>query len=284
MSYKIIADSTCDLTQEMKSWSNFEIVPLTLQIEDYIISDDADFDQDDFVARVAASNAIAKSACPSPDAYAKAMEGDADEVYIITITDKLSGSYNSALQGKALYEEEHKDGKKIYVFNSLATAGTPALIAQEIKKVCDSGMKFDEVVPYINDYIINHCELYFCLDSLDALKRNGRLFALAASVLEKINLKIICKAKDGNISPVGKDMTINRAVIKMAKMITEMTADSDLSNKKLIISHVCCEDRAKLLADKITEKAKFGTVEILKCSGLNTLYASNGGIIVCFEK
>ena len=102
------------------------------------------------------------------------MEGDEDEVYVITITDKLSGSYNSAVQGKALYEDEHNDGKKIYVFNSLATSGTPALIAQKIKEVCDSGMKFDEVVPYINDYIANHCELYFCLDSLDALKRNGR--------------------------------------------------------------------------------------------------------------
>lgn len=284
MSYKIVTDSTCDITNKMKSWKNFEIVPLTLQIDDYIIADDENFDQDDFVARVAKSNSVAKSACPSPSAFAKAMEGDEDEVYVITITDKLSGSYNSAVQGKALYEDEHNDGKKIYVFNSLATSGTPALIAQKIKEVCDGGMKFDEVVPYINDYIANHCKLYFCLDSLDALKRNGRLFTLAASLLEKIHLKLICKAKEGNISPVGKDMTINRAVMKMAKMIAELVAGQDLSDKKLIVSHVCCEERAKLLADKITEKANFGTVEILKCSGLNTLYASNGGIIVCFEK
>jgi len=279
MSYKIIADSSCDITQEMKSWSNFEIVPLTLQIEDYIISDGEDFNQDDFVARVAASGTVAKSACPSPNAFAKAIEGDEDEVYIITITDKLSGCYNSALQGKAIYEEEHNDGKRIYVFNSLATSGILTVIAQEIKNVCDGGMKFDEAVPYINDFIANHSRLYFCLDSLDALKGNGRLFALAASVLEKIHLKLICKAKDGNISPISRDITMNRALVKMSNIITQDVAGKDLSDKKLIISHVCCEDRAKLLANKITEKAGFGTVEILKCSGLNTLYASKGGIL-----
>lgn len=284
MSYKIVVDSSCDITEEMRSWEHFEIVPLTLQIEDYIIADDENFDQDDFVARVAKSNSVAKSACPSPSAFAKAMEGDEDEVYVITITDKLSGSYNSALQGKALYEDEHSDGKKIYVFNSLATSGLLTLIAQEIKKVCDSGMKFDEVVPYINDFIENRSRLYFCLDSLDALKGNGRLFALAASLLEKIHLKLICCAKNGNISPISKDLTMNRALIKMSNIIAQDLAGKDLSDKKLIISHVCCEDRAELLAKKITEKANFGTVEILKCSGLNTLYASNGGIIVCFEK
>lgn len=279
MSYKIIADSSCDLTQEMKSWNNFEIVPLTLQIEDYIISDDESFNQDDFIARVAASKSVAKSACPSPSAFAKAIEGDEEEVYIITITDKLSGCYNSALQGKALYEDEHHDGKKIHVFSSLATAGLLTVIAQEIKQVCDNGMKFDETVKHINDFIANHSRLYFCLDSLDALKGNGRLFALAASVLEKIHLKLICHAKDGNISPISKDMTMNRALVKMSKIITQDLDGKDLSDKKLIISHVCCEDRAKLLANKITEKAKFGTVEILKCSGLNTLYASNGGVL-----
>lgn len=280
MSYKIVADSSCDVTQEMRGWNNYEIVPLTLQIEDYIITDGDDFNQDDFVARVEKSNSVAKSACPSPSAFASAIEGDEDEVYIITITDKLSGCYNSALQGKALYEDEHSDGKKIYVFNSLATAGILALIAQEIKKVCDSGMKFEDVVPYINDFIINHSRLYFCLDSLDALKGNGRLFALAASLLEKINLKLICKAKDGNIAPISKDLTINRAVMKLAKTITADVDGIDLSDKKLIISHVCCEDRAKMLADKITEKANFSSVEILKCSGLNTLYASKGGVLV----
>lgn len=283
MSYKIVVDSCCDLTAQMQEWPNIESVPLTLQIADYTILDDKGFDQDDFIARIKANGGVANSACPAPDAFKKAYEGDYDEVYVITITDKLSGTYNSAVQAKMLYEEEHNDGKKIYVFNSLATSGLETLIAQEIKNTADSGMDFDSVVNHINDFIDNHCLLYFCLDSLDALRQNGRLFALAASVLEKIHLKLICKAKDGNIAPLGKDITINRALVKMTKMISENVAGMDLSDKKLIVTHVCCEERAKFVADKITEKSHFGKVEIIKASGLNSLYASEGGILVAYS-
>lgn len=283
MRYKIVVDSCCDLTPEMREWDNLEAVPLTLQIGDYIIPDDENFDQDDFIARMKANNGSAKSACPAPDAFKKAYEGEYDAVFVLTITDKLSGTYNSALQGKMLYEEEYNDNKKIYVFNSLATSGIETIIAREIKKLGDDGKDFDEIVSYIDDYIINHTGLYFCLDSLNALKQNGRLFALAAGLLEKINLKLVCKAKDGNISPSGKDLTINRALVKMAKLIAQELEDKDLSDKTLIITHVCCEERAKFVASKIAEKAIFGNVEILRASGLNSLYASDGGIIVSFN-
>ena len=106
----------------MKAWSNFEAVPLTLQIGDYIVMDNADFNQDDFIGRMTASAELAKSACPSPEAFAKACEGEFDEVYILTITDKLSGGYNSAVQGVEIYKEDNENGKKIHVFNSLATS------------------------------------------------------------------------------------------------------------------------------------------------------------------
>lgn len=284
MSYKIVVDSCCDLTADMKKWDNLEVVPLTLEIGDYRIFDDESFDQDDFIERMKANGGVAKSACPAPDAFAKAYWGDYDEVYVLTITDKLSGTYNSALQGKMLYEEENSDGKRIYVFNSLATSGLETLVAQELKRVCDSGMAFDEVTQYIDDYILNHTGLYFCLESLDALKSNGRLFALAAKVLEKIRVKLICKrTQEGNISLAGQDLTTNRALIKMAGIIGEEVSDKDLTGKTVIISYVCCQEKAEFVAEKIREKTGYTDVFILKASGLNSLYASNGGIIVSFN-
>ena len=99
MKYKIVVDSCCDLTADMKNWDNFEIVPLTLEIGDYRIFDDENFDQDDFIARMKANGGNAKSACPAPDAFKKAYEGDYEAVFVLTITNQLSGTYNSALQG-----------------------------------------------------------------------------------------------------------------------------------------------------------------------------------------
>ena len=80
MKYKIVVDSCCDLTADMKNWDNFEIVPLTLEIGDYRIFDDENFDQDDFIARMKANGGNAKSACPAPDAFKKAYEGDYEAV------------------------------------------------------------------------------------------------------------------------------------------------------------------------------------------------------------
>ena len=284
MSYKIVVDSCCDLTDEMKKWDNLTVVPLTLQINDYCILDDENFQQEDFISRMKANGGIAQSACPAPDAFKEAYEGDYDDVYVLTITDKLSGTYNSALQGKMLYEEEFGRGKNIYVFNSLATAGIETLTARKIKALADNGEKFDDVVSKVDDFILNRTGLYFCLESLDALKKNGRLFALAAKVLEKIRVKLICKrTQEGNISLAAQDLTINRATVKMANIICEELDGKDLSDDTLIISYVCCEERAKLVAQKISDKINFGKVEVLKASGLNSLYASDGGIIVSYS-
>lgn len=283
MSFKIVVDSCCDIVDEMKEWDNLSIVPLTLQINDYQILDDESFDQEDFIARMNENNGLAKSACPSPDAFKNACEGDYDEVYIMTITDKLSGSYNSALQGKLLYEEERNDDKKIYVFNSLATSGLETLAVLKLYELASQGLSFDEVVDKVNDYIVNHEGLYFCLESLDALKANGRLFALAAKVLEKIRVKLVCRrTTEGNISLAGQDITINRALIKMAGYIADDVKGIELEGQTVIISHVCCPEKAQLVADKIKEKTAYTDIRIIKASGLNSLYASDGGIIVSF--
>lgn len=284
MSYKIVVDSCCDLTDEMKGWKDFEVVPLTLEINDYRIPDDENFNQDDFISRMKANGGMAKSACPSPDAWKEAYEGDYDEVYVLTITDKLSGTYNSALQGKMLYEDEHKDDKKIYIFNSLATSGLETIVAILIKRLADEGKSYDDIVSIVDDYILNHTGLLFCLESFDALKKNGRLFALAASVFEKIRVKLICKrTTEGNIALAGQDLTANRALTKLAGIINETVDGYDLNGKMVIIAYVCCEDKAKFVAEKIRLKTPYTDIRIVKASGLNSLYASDGGIIVSFD-
>ncbi|MBQ9531524.1 MAG: DegV family EDD domain-containing protein [Eubacterium sp.] len=286
MSYRIIADSCCDKTARMADWENITFVPLTLEIGNYSILDDENFDQDDYIRRTLEYSDVAKTACPSPDAWAEAIDCEEEEIYLLTITDKLSGTYNSALQGVMLYKEEHPESnKKIHVFNSLATSGIESLTAEKIKELADSGESFESIVSTVEDYIINHCALYFCLESLDVLRKNGRLFALAATILKKLRLKMIFeRTQQGNISLVGQDIVMNRSLTKMAGIIAENVQGIDLSDKRLIISHVCCREKAEFLKEKIAAKVQFGDVEIVKCSGLNSTYASNGGIIVSYSK
>ncbi len=285
MSYKIVVDSCCDLTADMKKWSNLEVIPLTLQIGDYVIPDDKNFDQDDFVRRMIESNVLAQSACPSPQAFADACCGDAEDVYIITITSKLSGCYNSAVQGVELYKDDNGDGKNIHVFNSLATAGLETLIAMEIKKLADAGKPFAEVVDAVEDFIANKSQLYFCLESFDILKGNGRLFNLAANVIEALRVKLIGRAENGKVAIAGKDLTTKRALIKLSHLIAKDTEGADLSDKLCIISHVCCEEKAKTIKELIINNTNYkeSNIIILRASGLNTLYGSNGGTLIAFN-
>ncbi|MCC8016805.1 MAG: DegV family EDD domain-containing protein [Clostridiales bacterium] len=288
MAYKIVVDSCCDLTEDMKKWDNLEIIPLILQIGDYVTEDDKDFDQNDFIRRVSESNVLAKSACPSPEAFAAACDDDKyTDIYIITITDKLSGCYNSAVQGVELYKEEHGNEKNIHIFNSLSTSGTETIMAHKLKNAADSGMDFKDIVPMIEEYCVKNCGLYFCLESLDALKGNGRLFNLASNVIETLRVKLVCRRTEyGNISVAGKYLTEKIALAKLAGFVAKDTEGCDLTEKVCIISHVCCEEKADNVKKLIETLSGYSSenIIILKASGLNSLYACKGGIIVSYSK
>ena len=105
MSFRIIADSCCDRTERMKDWDNITFVPLTLNIDDYSIQDDENFDQDDFIRRTLESKNVPKTACPSPEAFASAMDCDEDDIYVLTITDKLSGTHKRNSQSPLHYKQ-----------------------------------------------------------------------------------------------------------------------------------------------------------------------------------
>ena len=121
--YKIIIDSCGELTDSLKKDGHFCNVALELDVDGYRIRDDESFDQHDFLRRVKESVKGPKSSCPSPEEYMQAFEGEADHVYVVTLSGKLSGSYNSAVLAVNLYNEEHEDGgKQIYVFNSCSAS------------------------------------------------------------------------------------------------------------------------------------------------------------------
>ena len=97
MKYKIIVDSCCDLTEELKMDQHFQVIPLTLQVGDTYMVDDETFDQARFLKLVDESAECPKSACPSPESFKLAYEAaDAEGIFVVTLSQHLSGTYNSA--------------------------------------------------------------------------------------------------------------------------------------------------------------------------------------------
>ena len=220
MNYKIVVDSCGELTEEMKQSGYFESVAMSIELEGSTIVDDETFDQADFLKRIAASGECPKSSCPSPERYMESYAGEAERVYVVTLAAELSGSYNSAVLGKNLYEEEY--GKKqIHIFNSKSASVGETLIALKIQECEEAGMTFEEVIQTVEEYIESQ-KLYFVLETLETLKKNGRLKGVKALVASALNIKPVMGATpEGTIYQIGQARGIKKALAKMTEMAAE---------------------------------------------------------------
>ena len=283
MSYKIIVDSCGELTQEMKESGHFMNVPLTIDVNGIHIVDDETFDQAMFLREAAAAPDVPKSSCPSPELYMEAYRCEEEHVYAVTLSALLSGSYNSAVLGKNLYIEEYGE-KKIYVFNSRSASIGQSLIALKIRECEEAGLEFEEVIDAVEEYIDSQ-QTYFVLESLDALKKNGRLTGLKAAVVTALNIKpIMGSTPEGSICQMGQGRGMKKALSKLADMIAdnfkEIADKYDPKERAIAISHCNCRERAESLKKMIMSKIEFKEIIVLDTQGISSLYASDGGIIV----
>ncbi len=283
MNYQIIGDSCCDFTEEMKADSHFVSVPLTLELPDYSVTDDYSFDQLDFLKRVKACPTEPKTACPSPEAFEKAIENSpAEEIYVVTISEHLSGSYQSAMVGKQLFEEAHPDlmGKKIHICGSDSASSGQCKLCLEIKACKDKGMLFDETVSYI-ETIRKDMQTYFVLESLETLRKNGRLSAVQYLLVSALNIKPVMGADGGVIVKRDQTRGMNRALKRMVELAVERAGGPEKAKGKMaVITHVNCPERAELVKKTLLSAADFREVVITNAQGVATVYANDGGIVL----
>ena len=278
MSFHIVCDSCTDLTEEDLKKGCYTLVPLTLLVDGEEIIDDETFDQADFLAKVAASKESVKSACPAPESYMEAYS-KADDIYVVTLSAELSGSYNSAVLGKNLYEEENGT-KNIHVVNSRGAATTQVLIARKLNEYASQGMPFEEVVDKIEEYTTS-LRTYFVLETLEVLRKNGRLSRLSATIAGALNIKpVMIGTRDGVIQKAAQARGMKKA---LAKMVEHMGSEGrDLTRRQFVISHCNCYERAVYVKELIKKHLHAEDVDIVDTNGVSSLYACDGGIIVSY--
>ena len=278
MSFHIVCDSCTDLTEEDLKKGCYTLVPLTLLVDGEEIIDDETFDQADFLAKVAASKESVKSACPAPESYMEAYS-KADDIYVVTLSAELSGSYNSAVLGKNLYEEENGT-KNIHVVNSRGAATTQVLIARKLNEYASQGMPFEEVVDKIEEYTTS-LRTYFVLETLEVLRKNGRLSRLSATIAGALNIKpVMIGTRDGVIQKAAQARGMKKA---LAKMVEHMGSEGrDLAGRQFVISHCNCYERAVYVKELIKKHLHTEDVDIVDTKGVSSLYACDGGLIVSY--
>ncbi|MGB8455304.1 MAG: DegV family protein [Anaerocolumna sp.] len=278
MAYKIIVDSCTDLTESMRKEGHFHLVPLTLLVDDKSIIDDETFNQKEFIKIVADSPNSPKSSCPSPEAY-MSLFGGKEDVYAVTLSANLSGSYNSAVLGKKLYLEEHPH-KNIEIFNSCSASVCQTLIAKKIQEYVEMGKEFQEVINLIKGFK-EKLSTKFVLENLDTLRKSGRLTGIKAILTSVLNIKpVMAGTTEGNICKLDQARGIQKALILMARLVEQDVINPE--ERTLAIAHCNNYSRALFVKDEILKRIPFKDNFIVDMAGVSTMYAGDGGIIVSY--
>lgn len=278
MEYRIIGDSCTDLTDELKTDEHIKLVPLTLEVDGTIFEDDETFNQAAFIQAVNDSPSCPKSSCPAPEAYMNQFNYEGD-VYVVTLSANLSGSYNSAELAKRLYLEENPE-KNIEIINSCSASVGQTLLVMKIKELVEAGKSFKEVVNLVRKYR-DEMKTKFVLESLETLRKNGRLSNIKAILASALNIKPVMGATDeGDIIKVDQTRGIKKALKLMAEIIEKDAFD--VTNRILGIAHCNNYERALFVKDEIMSRVPFKDYIITGTAGVSTLYANDGGIIVSY--
>lgn len=277
MSFHIVADSCCELTADMKERGNIEIAPLTLEVGGESILDDETFDQKYFLKRVAECPECPKSACPSPDYFRKSFLNGAERCYAVTLSTQLSGSYNSAVLGANLAQEENEN-LKIHVFNSRSASIGETLIVKKIVECEEAGMSFERVVETVELYISTQ-HTYFVLENFETLRKNGRLSKAKAFVASALKIKpVMGSTPEGDIVQLDQARGINKALMKMVDAVVNDA--QHVEQKTLAVSHCNCPERAEMVKEALLSRLAVKDVFVLDTQGVSSMYANDGGIII----
>ncbi|MBT9777253.1 DegV family EDD domain-containing protein [Clostridium sp. MCC353] len=279
MAYKIIGDSCLDLTAELKKDSRFQMIPLTLQVDEIQVTDDETFDQKAFLKLVKESPNCPKTACPSPESFKEAYECEEEWVFVLTLSNHLSGSYNSAVLAKDLYTEEHGH-KNIAVIDSLSASSGELLLALKIQELCEAGKSFEDVVDEVSR-IRDRMGTYFVLETLEFLRKNGRLTGLQAFFATALNIKPVMGADKGTIIKLDQARGINKALSRMCEIAVKEAGDT--TEKRAVIAHCNNSQRAQLVKEELSSRASFREIVITETAGVATVYAGDGGIVLAVE-
>ena len=278
MGFKIVVDSCCDLTGQMLKDPRFIKVPLTIRSNGSSFIDNEAFDQADLLWAMKQSEEAPSTACPSPQSYLDAYQGPEEDVYVVTLSALLSGSHNSAEQARMLMEEDHPN-KNVYVFNSCSASSGEVLVALKVRELAESGAPFKHVVREVEQFIYQ-MQTMFVLETLENLRKNGRLTRLQSVITGALKIKLLMAATpEGEICKLGQTLSMKQA---LSKMVDHMANDPAHAGRTLAICHCNCLDQAFQVKAMAEQRCNFAHILILEAGGITSVYANDGGIVTAY--
>lgn len=236
MTVRIVTDSACDLPQKLVDELGITIVPLTFRFGDEEFVDRESLTPTEFWARCSASPILPQTAAPAPGQFAEAYRGlaakGATAILVVTLSSELSATKQAAEQGA----KEAGLGIPIRIIDSRSASMGEGITVLAAARQAKAGAGIDDLVRSVTE-LAERSKVWGALDTLENLKKNGRIGGAKALLASALAIKPIITVKDGKVAEGGKQRTRSKA---LAFVVEQFRAAGNVSN--VAVLHAQCAD------------------------------------------
>lgn len=255
----VVTDSGSDLPKKVRDKYNIHVVPLTIQFGEDIYIDGTDLSAEEFYQKLSVSSELPSTCQPSPADFVKCYESISepeDHIISVHLSSKLSGTYQSAVLASSMIE-----GRHIHILDSKSASIGIGLVTVAVAEALANGASVEDAVKE-GERVIEESEVYFVVDTLEYLKRNGRIGAASALVGSLLNIKPVLTLEDGIVTPYDKVRGKSKAVKRITDLLLEYTKAHSDRKFRLGLTHAECLDEAKIIKDDIQSQVDIEDIMI----------------------
>lgn len=243
---KIITDSTADIPKNLAEELNITVVPLTVHFGEESYKDWYDLTSTEFFEKLKNSDVMPTTSQITPAAFEEVFRKELqenDSIICVTLSSKASGTYQSAVIAKNSIEDAD-----IEVIDSMLLSYGYGMVVVEAAKMAKEGKSKQEIIGRVN-YLLERIDTYFIVDTLEYLKKGGRINLAAAVIGNILNIKPVLGIKDGLVVPVDKIRGSKNIIPKMIELIK--SKGYNMSNQVVGLAHGAIPDRLEELKEAI---------------------------------
>jgi DegV family protein with EDD domain len=245
MPVKIVTDSVCDIPESIVKELGITVIPILVRFGEEVFRDGIDITNDQFYQKLINSDVIPTTAVPSPDYFARAYAGlakETDEILAIMLSSRLSGIYNAALQSTSLVKSECR----IEVVDSGWAVMAQGFVVIKAAQAARDGASLDEVLEIVRRNL-PRVDIRAAFDTLDYLKRGGRIGRAQALMGSILKINPIITLKDGLVEPAGRAHSRAKAIESLYSFVEGFT-----SIEGLAVEDAACPEDSDLLVDRLS--------------------------------
>lgn len=274
MTVRIVTDSACDLPQSIIDQFGIIVVPLTIRFGDTDYIDREDFGPKEFWAKCSASPVLPETAAPSPGQFETAYRGLKAEGATGIVVVSLSSALSATMQSAEIAARAVADDIPVRIVDSRSVSMGQGIIARACAQAAQAGAGLDEVEAKGNA-LSGRVHVYGALDTLENLKKGGRIGGAKAMIASALAIKPIIDVREGKVEEGGRQRTRSKALAFLIQKVKEHGNISDLA-----VLHAECDDIDAFLAQLRTVYS--GSIEVGDIGAVIGTHAGRGTIGVAF--